>query len=427
MLPRRLAFTTILATLALAMLLPSGAAVAQTLSGSIRGADRDRPTIAVKLERLTAGGKPISAGRVTDLGFLPMDGPQVLVTAKHKAGKLLAWDLDSGAQIELLTVPRLAKAGMEQGIVSFAFHPSFPDDRRLYTMHDAKGGPGGQSNLIEWTVEGKGFPDLQGIDPRVLIVLPQPEGGHNAGQVRFGPDGMLYQSFGDGGFQRDPSRRGQITSELYSTIIRIDVNSKSDGLGYGIPPDNPFVGVDGFRPEIWAYGFRNPWRFTWAPDGRLVEADVGQERYEEINIVQPGGNYGWSLREGAGCLTVTKRRVRECEAACAAGDKTMLEPIHHYSRGEGVSIIGGVVATGSAVPALAGKFLFGDYGSSRFWALDLPDPEVPLHIGCGDSKPPPASVHALGRFGVVPISFGITPDGDVLVGGGYGKIWKIVQ
>lgn len=394
--------------------------------GKICGDDKNKPHIAVQLVRLTGGGTAIGTGRVTDMAFLPMAGPQVLVTADHKAAKLIAWDLGTGRRADLLTVTDPATGGMEQGIVSFTFHPNFPEDRRLYTMHDGKGEPAGQSVLTEWTVQGEAFPDFTTTSPRVLLTVPQPEGGHNAGQVRFGPDGLLYQSFGDGGFQRDPDRRGQSRSELYSSIIRIDVDGRTEGLEYSIPPDNPFVGDKDVRAEIWAYGFRNPWRFGWAPDGRMIEADVGQERYEELNIVEPGRNYGWSLREGPGCLTVTSKRVKECEEACASGALTLTDPIHHYGRSEGGSIIGGVFASGAAAPKLQGRYIFGDYASGKLWALDLPDPSAPLPLGCAEEAPAAASVHALGRFSVQVISFAETPEGDVLVGGGYGAIWKIV-
>jgi len=419
---RSLAITILLLGLALPQ-----AAVAGSQKGSIVGADRDRPRIEVRIEKLTAGGKAIDAGRPTDLGYLPLAGPQVLLTSKHKSGELIAWNLESGESKVVLTVPDVATQGMEQGIVSFAFHPSFADDRRLFTMHDAKGDDGYVSHLTQWTVDGSGFADLAARDPEVILAVPQPQAGHNAGAVRFGPDGMLYQAFGDGGFQRDPDHRGQDTTELHSTIVRIDVNSRSEGLGYSIPEDNPFVGKEGFRPEIWAYGFRNPYRFTWAPDGRLVEADVGQEAFEEINIVEPGRNYGWGVREGADCFSVTRKRRKECEAACAEGTATYTEPIHHYPRTEGMAIIGGKVATGSAVPELAGKYVFADHVGKKLWAMDLPDPSVPLTVGCGDATPPKAVVYALGKFGVVFISFGITPDGDLIVGAFDGSIWKIVK
>ncbi|HCP47226.1 MAG TPA: hypothetical protein DIU15_14380, partial [Deltaproteobacteria bacterium] len=306
-------------SLTLAVVLAAPAALAPVFAGvqkgSVVGADRARPRIEVRLERVMAGDKPIDAGRPTDIGFLPVDGAQVLLASKHKAGELIAWDLESGESKVLLTVPEVATRGMEQGLVSFTFHPAFPEDRRLFTMHDSRDEQGWVSHLSQWVVDGTGFADLVVRDPKVILAVPQPQEGHNAGAVRFGPDGMLYQAFGDGGFQRDPHRRGQDTTELHSTIIRIDVNSKSDGLEYSIPADNPFVGKSDFRPEIWAYGFRNPYRFTWAPDGRLVEADVGQEAFEEINIVEPGRNYGWGVREGADCFSVTRKRRQECEAA----------------------------------------------------------------------------------------------------------------
>ena len=401
------------------------AAVAGPRTGTIGGVDARRPAIGVALERVTAGGKPIDAGRVTDLGMLPMDGPEVLVTARHKAGELLMWNLESGEVASLLTVPEGATGGMEQGIVAFTFHPDFPADPRVYTTFDARGKPAGHAALVEWTVEGDAFPGLTATNPRELLRLPQPEAGHNAGSVRFGPDGMLYQSFGDGGFQRDPGKRGQERGELYSSIVRIDVDGRTDGLPYGIPPDNPFVGQEGVRPEIWAYGFRNPWRFVFTADGRMIEADVGQEKNEEINLIVPGGNYGWSFREGAECFSVTAARRKACEEACAAG-VSMLDPIYHYRHAEGTSIIGGVIPDGDAAPALSGLYLFGDYASYKLWALELPAEGVAPHAACTGTPPPALTVHALGRFGLAVISFGLTREGDALVGTMGGSIWKLV-
>lgn len=415
----------LLAASAALLLLPVSAD-AQTRTGSIRGADRQRPTIPVQLERLTAGGKAIDAGRTTDVAFLPMPGPEILVTARHKTGELLMWSLETGETAPLLVIDDRATGGMEQGIVAFTFHPDFPDDRRIFTTHDAPGKPAGHAAITEWTVTGDGFPKLSAGSPRELLRLPQPEAGHNAGQIRFGPDGMLYQSFGDGGFQRDPGRRGQDLTKLYSTIVRIDPDSRTGDLPYGIPADNPFVGEDGIRPEIWAYGFRNPWRFVFTAAGQMIEADVGQEKNEEINLIVPGGNYGWSYREGAECFSVTSKRRKACQEACADATLTLLDPIYHYGHGEGTSIIGGVIPTGEAASALAGKYLFGDYSSGKLWALDLPDPSAKPHVGCTDQPPPALTVHALGNFGQAFISFGLTPAGDALVGTMGGAIWRIV-
>ncbi len=418
---------TSLSVALLTLALGAPTARAQTRNGTISGADKARPTVSMTLERVTAGGKPLSAGRTTDLAFLPMDGPEILVTARHKTGQLIMWNLQTGDSAPLLTVPDFATGGMEQGIVAFTFHPDFPADPRLYTTFDARGKPAGQATLVEWTVQGHAFPDLTAGAPRELLRLPQPEGGHNAGKVAFGPDGMLYQSFGDGGFQRDPGHRGQDRSQLYSSIVRIDVDGRTGDLPYGIPADNPFVGQEGIRPEIWAYGFRNPWRFGFTDDGRLIEADVGQEKNEEINLVVRGGNYGWSAREGAECFAVTPERRKACEAACADPATTLLDPIHHYRHSEGTSIIGGVIPSGPAAPSLAGLYVFGDYASYKLWALELPAPGVQPHVGCTDEAPPALPVHALGRFGLAFISFGLTPQGDVVAGTMGGSVWKLVQ
>jgi glucose/arabinose dehydrogenase len=174
---------------------------------------------------------------------------------------------------------------------------------------------------------------------------------------------MLYIGFGDGGSADDPHGNGQNLSTLLSKMLRIDVDRRDPGLQYAIPKDNPFVGKAGARPEIWAYGLRNPWRYSFDPRGRLIVADVGQNHEEEIDIVERGANLGWNRREGRHCFPIGQ----SCDA------KGLVDPIFEYGRGDGISVTGGYVYQGKALPELAGKYIFGDYGSGRVWALDLPD------------------------------------------------------
>jgi glucose/arabinose dehydrogenase len=200
---------------------------------------------------------------------------------------------------------------------------------------------------------------------------------------------MLYVGLGDGGAANDPQDNGQKPGALLGKMLRLDV----DGASL-VPSDNPFVGREGWRPEIWAYGLRNPWRYVFAPDGRLVVADVGQNLWEEVSVVGRGDNMGWARREGAHCFPPK----RQCSA------EGMVDPIHEYGREEGISITGGVFATGDAVPALRGKYLFADFGSGRFWAIDLPKGVQRVD-----------TVHSLGRWPVTPSAFGRDAAGNVYV------------
>jgi glucose/arabinose dehydrogenase len=187
----------------------------------------------------------------------------------------------------------------------------------------------------------------------------QPFPNHKGGQIAFGPDGFLYIGFGDGGSGGDPLGNGQNLQTLLGKMLRIDVDHTSAGLQYAIPPTNPFVGGGGL-PEIWAYGLRNPWRFSFERgSGRLFCGDVGQDKYEEIDILQSGGNFGWNIMEGMHCYNPA--------SGCNMSGLTL--PIAEYSHTEGDAVIGGYVYKGSAIPSLAGAYIFSDNGSGTIWEL----------------------------------------------------------
>src|SRR6185503_832408 len=158
----------------------------------------------------------------------------------------------------------------------------------------------------------------------------------------------------------DPHGNGQNLDTLLGKMLRIDANAQP---GYAIPPDNPFLHQPGARPEIWAYGLRNPWRFSFDPRGRLIAGDVGQDRFEEVDIVTRGDNYGWNVREATHCFS-------PADGCASAG---MVDPIFEYGRDAGNSITGGQVYLGQRIPGLRDKYVFGDYGSGRLWSLELPE------------------------------------------------------
>ena len=198
---------------------------------------------------------------------------------------------------------------------------------------------------------------------------------HNGNHLAFGLDGMLYASQGTGGTDEDQAN-GQIATNLMGTIYRIDVDTRSPGLEYGIPPDNPFVGnSDGWREEIWAYGLRNCWRFSFDREtGRLWEGDVGWGLWEEINIIEKGGNYGWVTMQGSQCNSTTDR-----DAAIAGCDKDgLVLPAFEYghSGGEAASVTGGVVYRGQRLSELHGVYIYGDFVDGRIWGLRYEDGEV---------------------------------------------------
>ena len=374
---------------------------------SFRGADRARPQVQVKLQPITAGAGILSAKSPTDITFLPGSEESVLVVAERD-GRLIWHRLSDGATGTLLTITRIGSKYIEKGLVGFTFHPQFPTNPSLYTYHLRASNDGGHSVISEWQVSGDSLQTLRAGSQRVLFELEQPQEGHNGGQVAFGPDGYLYTAFGDGGFQNDPDNRSQDVTNYYGTIIRIDPANPTDGRAYGIPSDNPFVG-GGHLPEVWAYGFRNPWRFTFGPQGQLVVADVGQNKLEEIDLVVAGANYGWCIREGTGA----HNRCAEHAAGRTAAD--FASPIYEYSRRDGGALIGGYFYAGTAVPALVGKYIFGDHISGRIWALDVPK-----------SAEDRATVTALGTFGGNYTTFGRDQQGEIYVATNGGALRKLV-
>ncbi|HET6948606.1 MAG TPA: PQQ-dependent sugar dehydrogenase [bacterium] len=247
-------------------------------------------------------------------------------------------------------------SGGELGLLSVAFHPRFAGNGRFFVNYTTDRGGRLRTVIAEYRVAAPGN-DVADPDERILLEIDQPFRNHNGGLNLFGPDGMLYIGMGDGGSGGDPMNAGQRLDTLLGKLLRIDVDGAAP---YAIPPDNPFVDRAGARGEIWAYGLRNPWRFSFdRATGRLFLADVGQNQWEEIDLIERGGNYGWRTMEGAHCFNPT--------TGC---DRTGLAlPIAEYDHGQGCSVTGGYVYRGSRIRALVGRYLFADYCSGRIWAL----------------------------------------------------------
>ena len=251
----------------------------------------------------------------------------------------------------------------EEGLLGLAFHPDFEKNGQFFVNYTAsrKNQPVRKSVVSRFTLlpddPNRGDPASE----EVLMELEQPYWNHNGGTVVFGPDGFLYIVFGDGGLANDPHMNGQNLQSLLSKILRIDVDRTDPGLAYAIPPDNPFVGHGALaRPEIWAYGLRNVWRLSFdRKTGTAWGADVGQELWEEINIIRRGGNYGWNVREGKHPFGPGGSEV----------SPNYIEPIWEYDHSHGKSITGGHVYRGQQVPELVGAYLYADYVSGRIWAL----------------------------------------------------------
>jgi glucose/arabinose dehydrogenase len=248
--------------------------------------------------------------------------------------------------------------GAEQGLLGVAFHPNFSAVPKIYVNYD-KAVTGGQETIIaEFTVSAADLNQINPASERDLIIQSQPFTNHKAGQLVFGLDGFLYFGLGDGGNGGDPLGNGQNLGTLLGKMMRIDVDHTSPGKQYAIPSDNPFVGGGGL-PEIFAFGFRNPWRFSLdRPGQRFFVADVGQNNFEEIDILAKGANFGWNTMEGSHCFNPPN--------GCDVTGLTL--PIFDYSHADGVAVIGGYVYHGSAIPSLQGTYIFGDL-TGPIWNL----------------------------------------------------------
>jgi glucose/arabinose dehydrogenase len=290
----------------------------------------------------------------------------------EQAGRILSFDNRPDASSTNLFLDirdRVTSDGNEEGLLGLAFHPAFRDNGQFFVYYTARGSnrcrvTSGRCGVVSrFTTLGSDNQTGDLDSEAIILAVEQPFLNHNGGQIRFGPDGFLYVGLGDGGSGGDPRGNGQNLSTLLGSVLRIDIDGTQDGLNYRIPDDNPFVGTFG-RDEIFAYGFRNPWRFSFDSEtGDLWLGDVGQNRFEEINLVRNGGNYGWNIVEG-----------RSCYPSGSDCDTTGLEfPIWTYPHGAstGRSVVGGVVYRGDAIPDLAGSYVYSDFVSGNLFELTL--------------------------------------------------------
>jgi len=335
--------------------------------------------------------------------------PVSLTTDGSHDGRLYISELNGIVRIyhdgRLLDRPFLDLSGEvtalrgEDGFYGIAFHPGFPRDRRFYAAYTKVG-----SDDLQ-VVEFRALPSLAGADPayrRPVLQVHVDQPFHHGGQVAFGPDGYLYISTGDGQeanhWLHEPPFLSQRLDGLEGKVLRIDVDH---GSPYAIPPDNPFVGRKGARGEVWALGFRNPWKFTFDPaSGALLLSDVGNDRWEEIDRVVEGGNYGWPIREGPECQAFPDVPGL-VDPHCA--DLPLRAPAAAYAHPSldpqgGDAVVGGVVYRGKRWPKLDGRYLYGDFENGRIWSLTV------------DGS---ARVELLAQIHELITSFAQTPDGQL--------------
>ncbi len=253
---------------------------------------------------------------------------------------------------------RVSDEANEEGLLGLAFPPDFSESGHFFVYYTAA--EPRRSVISRFALSGGDADHADPSSEQVILEVPQPFSNHNGGTIEFGPDGFLYVALGDGGSGGDPTGNGQNRSTLLGSLLRIDVSSVTAEQRYRVPEDNPFVGAQGGeRGEIWAYGLRNPWKFSFDPaTGDLWAGDVGQRRNEEVDVILPGRNYGWNVMEGFECF-----RTQDCDTS------GLVLPIVEYSHDEGCSITGGYVYRGSRLPELVGAYVYGDFCSGRIWAL----------------------------------------------------------
>lgn len=329
------------------------------------------PTVELTLEPVATGlSKPVFATHAGD-----------------GSGRLFTSSLDGFVQIvdgeRVLESPlldlrqRVTSLEGEQGFFSVAFHPGYPGDDRLFASFTERGS--GDLIVAEYRVPADPVAGPEIVSEQILLRVAVDEPLHHGGQLAFGPDGYLYVGIGDGILGLEILRRtpwpAQDLGDLRGKVLRLDVDCSGGcgAAGYGIPADNPFAPIEGARPEVFALGFRNPWKFSFdRASGALYLSDVGNDRWEEVNLVTAGGNYGWPLREGFECLQLPDGTL--FAAACASG--SFAAPLLVYGHAQidplgGNAVTGGYVYRGATEPALWGRYLFGDWVSGRIWSLDV--------------------------------------------------------
>ncbi|MYD64918.1 MAG: PQQ-dependent sugar dehydrogenase [Chloroflexi bacterium] len=362
--------------------------------------DGEPPPLPVVALEPALGGERFD--RPLEVGAYP--GGRFFVAEQH--GRVWVLGADGSDRRVLLDLGDHIDADLGEGLLSVTLDPDFEHNGYLWAYYFAAGEPP-RSVLARFEVAGDTADPATRLE---VLVLPQPGYNQNGGAIRFGPDGMLYLSLGDGSASTDPFENGQNLGTLLGSVVRIDVRESSAAQPYAVPADNPFAGVEGARDEIWAYGFRNPWRMAFDPeDGALWLGDVGFIDNEEVNRVGRGANHGWNVLEGFGCLTPG----RACDGA------GMTPPLMAYGHDAGrCSVTGGVVYRGKALEALRGVYLFGDFCTGDVFALRPPGEDADPASGRTE---PVVLVSGAGSL----VSFGLDDAGEVLVVDFTGAIWRL--
>lgn len=328
------------------------------------GSDPDAYTITNAFPNLTFS-------RPTDVQSAGDGSNRLFVT--QQTGEILSFGADPATSIVTTFLDISSEVNYERfselGLLGLAFHPDYKNNGYFFVMYTAGTPTARLERVSRFSVSGASAAVADPSSEKILLEWSDAFANHNGGQLAFGPDGYLYIAVGDEGGGGDTNNNAQDRSRIFGKILRIDVDQNVDTPPYyGIPADNPYApNGSGYREDIWAYGFRNPWRISF--DGTtLVAADVGQRKWEEVNIVQKGGNYGWDCREG---FAAYDQRENPSSPLCATTG-LKIDPIHVYDHTVGNSITGGYVYRGpSTTLGITGRYIYGDFNTGRIWGLDL--------------------------------------------------------
>jgi uncharacterized repeat protein (TIGR03806 family) len=371
--------------------------------------DRPSATLTIAAQRVFP-----ALGFASPVALLQAPGDATRWFVVEQAGRVQVFDDDPAvpAASTFIDIRGQVLSGGEQGLLGMAFDPAFAGNGRVYLSYTADAP---RRSVLSRFRSLDGGATLNSTTEEVLLTVPQPFSNHNGGNIAFGTDGYLYLGLGDGGSGGDPDNNAQTTTNLLGAMLRIDVNGPAP---YGIPADNPFAGNalcstgSGTAPcpEIFAWGLRNPWRWSFdRSTGELWAGDVGQGAWEEVDRLQRGGNYGWRFREGAHCYNPSTN----CPTT-GPGGEPLIEPLAEYDHSIGASITGGYVYRGSAMPALVGRYLFADFASGRLFAY-RPDPV------------PALAREDLANTGLSISSFGQGNDGELYLVDYGGGLYRLVQ
>ncbi|MDX1672092.1 MAG: PQQ-dependent sugar dehydrogenase [Balneolaceae bacterium] len=377
-----------------------------SLSCSPSSDSGDNPPPDVSSFQVVEAFPGLSFERPLDLQH-PGDGSNRLFVVEQR-GMIHVFDNDpsvAGKTTFLDIQNQVTTAGNEEGLLGLAFHPNFENNGFFFVNYTADNPE--RTVISRFTVSPNDPDQADPASETEILTFSQPFDNHNGGQLAFGPDGYLYISVGDGGSGGDPNENGQDRTTILGTILRIDVDNQANGNNYAIPPDNPYAGNNqGFREEIWAYGLRNPWRFSFdATTGDLWAGDVGQGEFEEVDLIEKGENYGWDIMEGNECF--------EPSSNCDMSGLTMPIWVYDHSQGD-ISITGGFVYRGETHRVLRGMYIYADFASGRIWALDITDLDNPVNTQLVDAN-------------FLISSFGVDPDNELYICGFDGMIYQLAE